>query len=184
MTAINTPGFLRRPMSRGRMRSSSGWTSLDTLEVMATSTAALRPVIVTVAVFAMAMGPTPRAHADSLGDAIAPVLNSVGIGNNGPISSAIGQTGQSICPMLIQPGGSLASGAAQVSGHGGLAPPLAGFLARMAIQAECPSFMTSIANGNMPFPISGAMPPGIAFGPPRAPSPVPLQLPGISPAGR
>ena len=91
---------------------------------------------------------------------MAPVLNGVGIGNNGPVSGAIAQMGQSICPMLVKPGGSLASNAAQISGHGGLAPPMAGFLASMAIQAECPGFMTSVANGNMPFPIPGAGGPG------------------------
>jgi len=106
----------------------------------------LRPVIVTAGVCAAALASIPAAHADSVGDAMAPVLNSAGIGNNGPVSGAIAQMGQSICPMLVKPGGSLASNAAQISGHGGLAPPVAGFLASMAIQAECPGFMTSVAN--------------------------------------
>ena len=79
---------------------------------------------------AAALASIPAAHADSAGDAMAPVLNGAGIGNNGPVSSAIAQMGQSICPMLVKPGGSLASNAAQISGHGGLAPPMAGFLAR------------------------------------------------------
>jgi hypothetical protein len=120
------------------------------------------------------------------------VLNSAGIGNNGPVSGTIAQVGQSICPMLVKPGSGLASGAAQISGNGGLAPPLAGFLVGMAIQSQCPSFMTSVANGNMPFPISGgipgmpglpgmpgAAPAGLPFGQPAAPSPLPLQLPGL-----
>ena len=123
-------------------------------------TSVLRPVIVTAGVCAAALASIPAAHADSVGDAMAPVLNGVGIGNNGPVSGAIAQMGQSICPMLVKPGGSLASNAAQISGHGGLAPPMAGFLASMAIQAECPGFMTSVANGNMPFPIPGASGPG------------------------
>jgi hypothetical protein len=147
-------------------------------------TSVLRPVIVTAGVCAAALASIPAAHADSVGDAMAPVLNGVGIGNNGPVSGAIAQMGQSICPMLVKPGGSLASNAAQISGHGGLAPPVAGFLASMAIQAECPGFMTSVANGNMPFPIPGASGPGLPLGLPGAPSPGPQSLlPGLNPAG-
>ena len=173
MVAINTAGSSHRSASNtGRIR-------FGILDVVAVSTTALRPLIVTLAVVAAAVGSTPAAHADSVGDAMAPVLNGAGIGNSGSVSSAIAQVGQSICPMLVKPGSSFASSAAQVSGHGGLAPPLAGFLMGMAIQSQCPSFMTSVANGNMPFPIPGGAPAGIPFGPGAAPSPIPLQLPGL-----
>jgi hypothetical protein len=183
MTAVSGAGRLRRPL-RGRASADDRRTMFEAV-VVTVSRTALRPVIVTVAVFAAAMGVSPHAHADSVGDAMAPVLNSAGIGNNGPVSGAIAQVGQSICPMLVKPGSGLASSAAQISGHGGLAPPIAGFLAGMAIQSQCPSFMTSVANGNMPFPIPGgipgAAPTGLPFGPPAAPSP--LQLPGMNPGG-
>jgi hypothetical protein len=175
--AIDTAGSVHRSVPNTRR------TTFRILDVMAASTTALRHVIVTAAAVAAAVCSTPSAHADSVGDAMAPVLNSAGIGNNGPVSSAIAQVGQSICPMLVKPGSSFASGAAQVSGHGGLAPPLAGLLAGMAIQSQCPSFMTSVANGNMPFPIPGGIPggapAGVPFGPIGAPSPSPLQLPGL-----
>jgi hypothetical protein len=152
--------------------------------VVTVTVRAVRPVIVTLAVLTAAMGSTAHAHADPVGGPMAPVLNGVGIGNNGPISSAIAQMGQSVCPMLVKPGSSLANGAAQVSGHGGLTPSIAGLLAGMAIQAQCPSFMTSVANGNMPFPIPGAAPAGTPFGSVGAPSPAALLLPGIGTAGR
>jgi hypothetical protein len=183
MTVRKAAGFMGR-LSRGRATSNAGRPARDTAKIVTTSTTALRPVMVTAAVFTVALAAVPAAHADSVGDAMAPVLNGVGIGNNGPVSSAIAQMGQSICPMLVKPGGSLASNAAQISGHGGLAPPMAGFLASMAIQAECPGFMTSVANGNMPFPIPGAGGPGLPLGlpgvPPTAPQPL---LPGLNPAG-
>jgi hypothetical protein len=183
MTATKRAGFLRRPISRGRTRLETGRSKWDTAEVMVMSV--LRPVIVTAGVCAAALGSIPAAHADSVGDAMTPVLNGVGIGNNGPVSGAIAQMGQSICPMLVKPGGSLASNAAQTSGHGGLAPPMAGFLASMAIQAECPGFMTSVANGNMPFPIPGAGGPGLPLGLPGAPASAPQPLlPGLNLAGR
>jgi hypothetical protein len=173
MVAINTVGDLRRPAA-GTVRTGYGL-----VDLMAASTTALRHVIVTAAVVAAAVSATPAAHADSVGDAMTPVLNSAGIGNNGPVSSAIAQVGQSICPMLVKPGSSFASGAAQVSGHGGLAPPLAGFLAGMAIQSQCPSFMTSVANGNMPFPIPGGTQAGLPFGPVGAPGGTPTGLLGL-----
>jgi hypothetical protein len=183
MTARKAAGLMGR-LSRGRATSNAGRPACGTAKVVATATTALRPVMVTAAVFTVALMAVPAAHADSVGDAMAPVLNGVGIGNNGPVSSAIAQMGQSICPMLVKPGGSLASNAAQISGHGGLAPPMAGFLASMAIQAECPGFMTSVANGNMPFPIPGAGGPGLPLGLPGVPSPAPQPLlPGLNPAG-
>lgn len=177
MTVVSGAGRMRRP-TRGRA-SADDRQAIEAVAVRM-STRALRPVLVTMAVFAAAMGASPHAHADSIGDAMAPVLNSAGIGNNGPVSGTIAQVGQSICPMLVKPGSGLATSAAQISGNGGLAPPLAGFLVGMAIQSQCPSFMTSVANGNMPFPIPGAAPTGLPFGPP---APSPFQLPGISPGG-
>ncbi len=116
MTASRTAGHMRRPTTR----SNAGRFTWGAAELVASSTAVLRPVIVTAAVFSLALASIPAAHADSAGDAMAPVLNGVGIGNNGPVSGAIAQMGQSICPMLVKPGGSLASSAAQISGHGGL----------------------------------------------------------------
>ena len=196
MVAINTAGSARQPVSK------TWWSRSRIWDFMAMSTMAVRPVTVTMAVFVAALGATPAARADSVGDGMAPVLNSAGIGNNGAVSSTIAQVGQSICPMLVKPGSSFASSAAQASGQGGLAAPLAGFLFGMAIQSQCPSFMTSVANGNMPFPIPGATPgglplgigggapgglplgiaggtpAGLPFGPPAAPSPGLLQLPG------
>lgn len=182
MVATNTVGRVRPRTPNTR------WTASRMLDLMALSTVASRPVIVIVivAVFGAALGSPSPARADSVGDAMAPVLNSAGIGNNGPVSNTIAQVGQSICPMLVKPGSSFASSAAQVSGHGGLAPPLAGFLVGMAIQSQCPSFMTSVANGNMPFPIPGGTPAGLPFGigggtPAGLPFGPPAPSPGLLP---
>jgi hypothetical protein len=179
MTASKTAGYLRRSGHGGRTEPSSKRSSWDTAEIVLTSV--LRPIIVTAAVCGAALASIPAAHADSAGGAMAPVLNGVGIGNNGPVSGAIAQMGQSICPMLVKPGGSLASGAAQMTGHGGLEAPMAGFLAQMAIQSQCPGWINSVANGNMPFPLPGAGGPGLPFGL-GAPAPQPL-VPGLNLAG-
>jgi hypothetical protein len=111
---------------------------------------AFRPLVVTLGIAAAAaMWPAP-AHSDVATDSATSSLGTAGIGNNGPLSTTIAGIGQSICPMLVQPGGKLASMATQISGHDGLAPTIAGFVASTAIQAECPSWMTSLANGQMP----------------------------------
>jgi hypothetical protein len=182
MTASKMTGIFRWSTPRGRTRANDERSSWETAEIVMTSV--LRPVIVTAAVCAAALGSIPAAHADSAGNAMAPVLNGAGIGNNGPVSGAIAQMGQSICPMLVKPGGSLASGAAQMSGHGGLEAPMAGFLAQMAIQSQCPGWINSVANGNMPFPLPGAGGPGLPLGLPGGPAPgLPFGLPG-APAPR
>ena len=129
--------------------------------VINAATAVLRPLLITTAVITAATATPAPAHADPNGDSITNALNQVGIGNNGPVSTAIAGIGQSICPMLVQPGATLASVASQMAGNTGLSPAVAGFVTTIAIQMGCPSFMTSLANGNLPFP---------------------LQLPGANPA--
>lgn len=137
-----------------------------------------RPVVVTLVIAAAAaMWPAP-AHADGLGEPRGSVasggspLSGGVIGGNGALSTTIAGIGQSFCPMLVQPGGKLVSMATQLSGHDGVAPTIAGFVARAAIQSQCPSWMTSLANGEMP---AGLQALTSMAGPA-------LQLPGAAPA--
>ena len=55
--------------------------------------------------------------------------------------------GQSICPMLAQPGGSLASAASGIS-HRGMSPQMAQMFTTIAIQTYCPEEMANILGGN------------------------------------
>ena len=179
MTAVT---FYSRPISKRQARPKTGRTQVGTVDVIAAAVVVLRPVVVSVGIVAAAVTWATPARADPVGDSISTVLNTVGIGNNGPISSVIAQIGQSICPLLVQPGSNFASNATQMSGNGGLTSPIAGFLAGQAIQAECPAFMTAIANGTMPFPLTGASTSAAPFGlPGGSPSPFPLQFPGTNP---
>jgi hypothetical protein len=169
------------------------------VDVVNAAAAVLRPLVVMVCVItAAATWPIP-AHADPPGQPVNNVVNNFGIGNNGPLSTTIAGIGTSICPMLVQPGATLASTASQMGGGGGLSPTIVGFVASMAIQNGCPGFMTSLANGNMPFPLQlpGANPGppspfGILGGNPAPPSPfgllggnpapvMPFGLPGTNP---
>jgi hypothetical protein len=165
------------------------------VKVIAAADIVLRPVLISGAiVIAATVWSTTPAHADPVDSSYTSVLSSIGIGNNGPLSSAIAQVGQSICPLLVQPGSSVASNAIQASGNGGLAPTIGGAVAGMVIQAECPNAMTQLANGNLgplmqllgmnntslaPLGLSAAAVPS----PLTAVSPVvtnPLQLAGLS----
>jgi hypothetical protein len=55
--------------------------------------------------------------------------------------------GQSICPMLAQPGGSFAAAASGVA-HRGMSPQLAQMFTTIAIQTYCPDEMANILGGN------------------------------------
>src|ERR1700744_1677361 len=56
--------------------------------------------------------------------------------------------GQSICPMLAQPGGSFAAAASGVS-HRGMSPQIAQLFTTIAIQTYCPEEMANILGGNV-----------------------------------
>ena len=55
--------------------------------------------------------------------------------------------GQSICPMLAQPGGSFAAAASGVA-HRGMSPQLAKMFTTIAIQTYCPDEMANILGDN------------------------------------
>ncbi|OBF30961.1 hypothetical protein A5724_22540 [Mycobacterium sp. ACS1612] len=85
-------------------------------------------------------------------------LTSAGIGFNDPASTE--QLGQSICPMLVEPGKNLAQVYSTVSNKG-INPDMAAFFTGIAIQMYCPSMMTSIGNGTFLNQLSGLHIPGL-----------------------
>jgi len=56
--------------------------------------------------------------------------------------------GQSICPLLAQPGGSFAGAASGVA-HRGMSPQMAQLFTTIAIQTYCPEEMANILGGNV-----------------------------------
>lgn len=104
------------------------------------------------------------ADAEGNGDDFIDALNHAGIDFGEPGNAMA--VGESICPMLAQPGGSFAAAASNVSSRG-MSPQMASLFTTIAIQTYCPEAMTNIANGNL----SGAMPqvPGM-----------PGQIPGMA----
>jgi len=183
MTAIIDLPYRRKVVPDRPAKPKVGRTQVNSVDIIAGSASVLRPLIVSLGVIGAAMVWSPNAKADIVGDA----LGDIGIGNNGPVSSAIAQVGTSICPMLVQPGSQMASNLTQASGNGGLAPPVAGMVTSMAIQSQCPAFMTALANGNLPALMGGGIPsPPLGGGAPGLPglggTPALPGLPGV-PAG-
>lgn len=102
----------------------------------------LAPLCVAGSLTAALLGSAVPANADT----DATLLNDVGIGNNGAISTMIAQIGTEFCPMIAKQGGSMTKTA--TSDKGALVSQVAGGVADLAIQSQCPSFMTSLANGD------------------------------------
>lgn len=87
------------------------------------------------------------AHADPLTDNnFLGALTNAGIGYNDPGSTQ--QLGESICPMLVEPGKNLASIYSTVSDNG-ISPDMASFFTGIAISMYCPQMMGSIGNGTI-----------------------------------
>jgi len=79
-------------------------------------------------------------------------LTDAGIGYGDPTSTE--QLGQSICPMLVEPGKNMASIYSTVSNNG-INPAMASFFTGIAISMYCPSMMSSIGNGTFLNSLSG-----------------------------
>ncbi|HEX3548678.1 MAG TPA: DUF732 domain-containing protein [Mycobacterium sp.] len=86
------------------------------------------------------------AQADLVSDQFLSALNNSGVGYNDP-GTAVNMA-QSICPLLAQPGGNVASAASQMTGNNGISPDMAGLFTSIAISMYCPNMMASFANGN------------------------------------
>ena len=107
------------------------------------STRARVGAVVAGLITAAAMSAAP-ARADSDDDAFLGALNSAGVTYNDPASTVA--LGQAVCPMLVEPGKTLASVASRV-GNNGISPDMAAFFTGIAISMYCPSMMSSIGNG-------------------------------------
>lgn len=107
---------------------------------------AKRNLTVTLVGFATAMTLAAPASADPVNNnnSFLNALNSAGIGYGDPASTE--QLGQSICPMLVEPGKNLASVYSRVSNNG-INPDMAAFFTGIAISMYCPQMMGSIGNG-------------------------------------
>jgi hypothetical protein len=86
------------------------------------------------------------AGADPVDDNFIDALNHAGVEFGEPGNAMA--VGQSICPMLAQPGGNFAAVASSVA-HRGMSPQMAQMFTTIAIQMYCPEEMANIAGGNL-----------------------------------
>jgi hypothetical protein len=114
---------------------------------------AKRNLTVTLVGVATAVTVAAPAHADPVADNnFLGALTNAGIGYNDAASTE--QLGQSICPMLVEPGKNMASIYSTVSNNG-ISPAMASFFTGIAISMYCPSMMSSIGNGTFLNSLSG-----------------------------
>jgi hypothetical protein len=91
------------------------------------------------------------AQADPIDDAFIDALGSAGVGMANPADAVA--LGQSVCPMLSEPGQSAADAAAKVADAAGMSLGPATMFTGLAISAFCPGVMASLGNGQNPLPL-------------------------------
>lgn len=107
----------------------------------------IRLFVAAAAILTAASAFAAPAEASPIDDSFIGALNNAGV-NYGEPGNAVAM-GQSVCPMLAQPGGNFAAAAARVKGNG-ISPEMADMFTTIAIQMYCPSMMADIASGHMP----------------------------------
>lgn len=117
---------------------------------------AIRVLIAVAGLLAVAAAfGSPPAEADAnADDNFIDALNHAGVDFGQPGNAMA--VGESICPMLAQPGGSFAAAVSSVR-HQGMSPAMAQMFTTIAIQSYCPQAMANLASGNMPNLPGGAM---------------------------
>ena len=91
------------------------------------------------------------AQADPTDDAFINALSNAGVGVTNPADAV--QLGQSVCPMLSQPGQTAADAAASVANTAGMSLGPATMFTGLAISIFCPGVVSSIGNGQSPIPL-------------------------------
>jgi hypothetical protein len=104
-----------------------------------------------VGVVSAALMAAAPASADPTTDQFINTLGSAGLGMGDPGQAA--SLGQSVCPMLAQPGQDMADTAAKVADSSGMSLGPATMFTGLAISAFCPGAMSAMANGESPIPL-------------------------------
>jgi hypothetical protein len=116
--------------------------------IIPASTLSVPARVLTVAVGLMTAAATfaAPARADTIDNAFLGALNNAGVSTNDPAGTIA--LGQSVCPMLVEPGKSFASVASSVgAAPNGVSPDMAAFFTGIAISMYCPTMMSSVGNG-------------------------------------
>ena len=95
---------------------------------------------------ALAVTVAAPAQADPIDDAFLAALNDAGVGFANPVDTV--RLGESVCPMLVEPGKSLAKVYTRVA-DSGIPHDVAAFFTGIAISMYCPQMMASVGNGTV-----------------------------------
>ena len=93
------------------------------------------------------------AQADPTGDAFLNAVTNAGLGSTTDPANVVA-VGQSVCPMLSDPGQNAADVAAKVADSTGMPLGGANLFTGLAISFFCPRVMESIGAGQSPIPLS------------------------------
>ncbi|MEO3760361.1 DUF732 domain-containing protein [Mycobacterium sp. B14F4] len=105
-----------------------------------------RALAVAVGLTAGAASVAAPAQADPIDDAFLAAVTDAGVGLANPVDTV--RLGESVCPMLVEPGKSVAKVYAQVTNNG-IPPEVAAFFTGIAISMYCPQMMASVGNGTV-----------------------------------
>jgi hypothetical protein len=92
------------------------------------------------------------AQADSSTDAFLDAVSGAGLGGTIDPSGLVA-AGQSVCPMLSEPGQNAADAAAKVADTTGMSLGGANMFTGLAISFLCPRVLESVGNGESPIPL-------------------------------
>ncbi|MDT5390565.1 MAG: hypothetical protein QOE04_4206 [Mycobacterium sp.] len=139
----------------GHLTTSADWPGRSirpySMPVSKRTTSTARLASATVGVLACALLASAPAHADTADDAFLNSLGTAGLGATDPTDAVA--LGQSVCPMLSQPGQTAADAAAKVADTAGMSLGPATMFTGLAITAFCPGAVAALGNGQTPFPL-------------------------------
>jgi Protein of unknown function (DUF732) len=109
---------------------------------------ALRLLGVTTGVASLTAALAAPVHADLMGNAFLRALTDAGVPVSQPNSTTA--LGQSVCPMLVQPGGSFDSVISAMADSGRMSNDVAGVFTVVAIATYCPAVLTPLLSDRLP----------------------------------
>ncbi|BBY82897.1 hypothetical protein MPUL_40550 [Mycolicibacterium pulveris] len=86
------------------------------------------------------------AQADTADEAFLAALRGAGMTIDNPVDMVA--LGESVCPLLVEPGKNLAKVYTQVT-DSGIPPDIAAFFTGIAISSYCPQMLASVGNGTV-----------------------------------
>jgi hypothetical protein len=108
---------------------------------------ALRFTALTAGLAAVAATWAAPIRADMLGNAFLSALTNAGVPYTQPASTMA--AGQSVCPMLFQPGESFDSVVSEMAASRGMSPKTAGVFTIVAIATYCPAVLAPFLNDRL-----------------------------------